>query len=83
MPAARWEHAGATLGPEEVRELLQRPRVTQQPRLLAVMAAPILLQSQHRMEQMAPAPMRALRLTQPITATARQDNIVLATDPET
>jgi adenine deaminase len=27
VPAARWEHAGATLGPEEVRELLRRPRV--------------------------------------------------------
>jgi adenine deaminase len=27
VPAARWEHAGAVLGPEEVRQLLRRPRV--------------------------------------------------------
>jgi adenine deaminase len=27
VPAARWEHAGAELGPAEVRELLTRPRV--------------------------------------------------------
>jgi adenine deaminase len=27
VPAARWEDAGATLGPAEVRELLARPRV--------------------------------------------------------
>src|SRR5262249_49380048 len=26
VPAARWEHAGATLGPDEVRALLGRPR---------------------------------------------------------
>jgi adenine deaminase len=27
VPAARWEDAGAVLGPEEVRDLLRRPRV--------------------------------------------------------
>src|SRR5262249_5854046 len=27
VPAARWEHSGATLGPEEVRDLLRRDRV--------------------------------------------------------
>jgi adenine deaminase len=27
VPAARWEHAGAVLGPAEVRQLLDRPRV--------------------------------------------------------